>query len=175
MKLLKIFAAVLLFGLAGSIQNQVLAQVAGGYWHRTLSNSGYLTNESVRARIENDANNKHQIKLVIYKWKTDAVVKSLLLSDDRRNGAVESISITQNSNDDVVFRIETEGNTVDINLSAEGRKKISDEKYRVLDTEKETIPSAYFQLESDGRFVIYHGTVGVFGSKGTPILEFVKE
>jgi hypothetical protein len=174
MKHLKIFSAVLLFSFVGSMQNQLSAQLAGGYWNTFLSNEGELNNLSYTVKVQNDEKNKHEIKLVVSKKNT--VVKSLLLSDDRRNGAFQSMKIEKDDNDNVVLRIETEGNTVDIDLSVEGRKKMTDGKYKVLDTEKEVHKSAYFQVESaDGRVVVYHGTVGLLGSKGTPILEFVEK
>jgi hypothetical protein len=175
MKLLKISFAVLLFSFLGSMQNQVLAQEPtknAGYWGRTLSNLEYLENGDFRAKLQNHPTNAHWVQLIIYKASDNSVVKSLLVSNNQNNTKVKSLQFDTSGGDPNIWLSCTTDAQTDkvLNLSTAARNSYWD-LYKALDKTTEVTSYAYFQLENDGRFVIYHSTVGMFNSAGTPIVE----
>lgn len=162
MKHLKIFATVLFFCFLGSVQSQVLAQEPTkniGYWGRVLKFDEYLENGEYRAKLDVD-------RLIIYRKDNGNVITSVVLSSDNYAGykiwtikieSEESAGMTLACNRDTWYPLRK-------NIRGNFRF------FKVLDKDTEVSSSAYFQLESDGRFVIYDGTT-FFGGAGTPIIE----
>jgi hypothetical protein len=177
MKLLKIYFSVLLFSFLGSVQNQVLAQAEptrnAGYWERTLNVTDYLENGEFRAKLKNHPTNEHWAQLIIYKKSDNSVVKSILVHNDTKKTAVKSLQLDTSGGDpNIWLTCTSEAQTVKVlNLSTAGR--VSPTWFHaasILDTTTEVTSYAYFQLENDGRFIIYHST-GMFNSPGNPIVE----
>jgi len=170
MKLLKIFSAVLFFSFVGSLQNQLLAQGTKniGYWARSLKLDEYLENGDYRAGFSTYGNSGNKV-LTLTNKNTGEVIKNLILlySSDT---AVE-IFEPEYGNYYFVTKGSGKGYSRYFELRKDFRKDEQSWYSKVLDKEVEVDKSAYFQLESDGRFVIYHGTVGLFGTAGTPIVE----
>ena len=178
MKLLKIFSAVLLFSFLGSMQNQVLAQEPTkniSYWGRVLNVDEYLENGDFRAKLQNHPTKAHWVQLIIYKKSDNSVVKSLLVSDNGKNTGVKSLQFdTSGGGENIWLTCTTDAHTDRaLNLSMVARNSYWGQ-YKALDKFIEVTSYAYFQLENDGRFVIYHSTVGMFNEAGTPIVE-IKE
>jgi hypothetical protein len=178
MKLLKISFAVLLFSFVGSMQNQVLAQTNNlGKWTRSMTEDDYLENGDFRARVQIEGG---ALNLIIYRSDNgDAVRSGGLYSVDHFTKLKDFCLIPDNNK-------LSPGNTVcftDTNGGVHYKSKLhKNDRYRdfeesgigkVLNSDVESGRTAYFQLEDDGRFVIYN-TSGVLGtSSGTAIVELI--
>jgi hypothetical protein len=160
MKLLKIFSAVLFFSFLGSIQNQLWAQGPEGSWTRSFKESDVLTNGDYRAKIvklsagynikvEKVSDNSHFGYYFIITTEGGTVFKALDLKYDSFEKAV------------VVGYDVIPTRTSTTSLVKKGRDSFSNWSNRATNLDVEVTDSAYFQLEEDGKFVIYSGTGGV--------------
>jgi hypothetical protein len=176
MKFFKIFSAILFFSFLGSIQNHLLAQEPtknAGYWGRELAADQYLENGDYRAKLVNGQVSYH-VLVVIYNKYTNNIQQSLFLNIESGNTEVQKISFEKNKSLTTLV-CTTASRTSNCGFFSIDRrgKNVGPPFWKVLNTDVEIDESCYFQLEEDGRFVIYHGTTGIFGSAGTPIVELV--
>ena len=171
MKHLKIYFAVLFFSFLGAAQNQLFAQTKEGSWTRTFNITDILENEDYRAKLEMDAVHNHKIKLVIYKASDNSIVRRVSVGGIFSGATFKSLAIAKSGKENEVSFCVNEEPTPQfpgcITLSADYRQRGGFALFKVLNTTVEPTDSAYFQLESDGRVVIYSGT------GGTPIIELL--
>jgi len=179
MKHLKIFSAVLLFSFLGSLNNQVCAQTEptenAGYWSRNIHSGQYLQNGDFRAKLKCIDGNA---TLVIYKKSDNSIVRSTQLGTGFTNATDFNLYVSAFREDNFLVcgqvKDASESSSIKIAyLRLSDRSKNTASYLKVLDDTKDATEYAYFQLESDGRFVIYHSTVGMFNSAGTPIIEIL--
>ena len=181
MKFLKIFSAILFFSFVGNFHNQLFAQGKDiGYWTNTLKSDECMSsyNGKYRAKLENGiGEDVTSIYIVVYKTLDNTVVRKLFLTDKSTgNGKVLKLRLTRSKNISWV-EFDTEYRSGFLlgtgKITKEYRSQfVNDCKGKLLNNEVETDGTAYFQLEDDGRFVIYNET-GFFGGAGTPIIEFM--
>jgi hypothetical protein len=172
MKLLKIYFAVLLFSFLGSMQNQVLAQGPLGSWTREFLLDNTLVNGDYKATIEkNPVGPKYSLR--IYKASDNSTISSCIIF---QNTHFKRLAFTNGSSwrgKFFYFTVERQEYDSDQNrdISLEARKGKLDQTIPaglVLNDTVEATESAYIQLESDGKLVIYSGAGGV------PILQIIE-
>jgi hypothetical protein len=174
MKLLKIISAVFLFSFLGSMHNTLLAQPPGSYWSRNWNVENELNNGAYRARLENDATNPNQVNIVITKPReSNTPVRTIKVSNAPNNAGIRSLSLFVDRDEkDVILLCTTDAgeNTIGSILLDNRSALCNKYGYKLLDSEVEAKPSAYIQLQSDGRIFIYNAST-LLGGAGTPIIE----
>jgi hypothetical protein len=168
MKHLKIYLAILLFSFLGSMHNQLLAQEPReniGYWGRSINQDQYLENGDYRAKLRDNG-------LVIYNKNGNSGERFIKINPNK----VERLHFQSGleAGSDIILKSWSNEGSFNLANLAVFRRSESGPAVKVLDSSTPVISSCYFQLETDGRFVIYHGTVGIFNSAGTPIIELVE-
>ena len=169
MKLLKISFAVLFFSFLGSIQNQLLAQGPSGSWTREFLLNNTLTNGDFKATIEKNPS-KLEYSLRTYMASDNSTVSNCIIFQSayfKRLAFQNGSSWNGNYYQFIVEGQEYDsGAFKDISLNArKGKLDQTIPAGLVLNDTDEATASAYIQLESDGKLVIYSGT------NGTPIIQ----
>jgi hypothetical protein len=162
MKLLKIFTAVLLFSLLGSMENQVLAQVQEGSWTSTFSVGDSLVNGDFKAKIIED---ERSVKLDV--TKNNSFFCSYFIYDYSfagRSHKFKSLSFKKDFRGDLGFSRDFMPVKESIYSILLKDRKTMNEKQSVgyiRNTTVEATDSAFLNLEDDGTLAIYSGTGGM--------------
>ena len=179
MKFVKIISAVLFFSFLGNFENQLLAQRPTknvGYWQKSLSIDEFFENGDYRARIQN--NGAKGVNLIIYRSDNGAELRTIFLCGAYDVQYLGFFKLSPNTRQEVALvcsnSYDTDGDKKIIgDLTHTKRESEFGNRpgFKVLDSDTPVDKLAYFQLEADGRFVIYN-KLGMFNAAGTPILEF---